>query len=212
MQFLMPMETLEYARLKKRVSRHLFVRPEADVPAWRSADMEQSRERPGRHAPPTAPRGVPPIAGWLGVSGTAATDARMLVREHERVFVEGGAAEEGLSAFERHAAAFRAAIINGHAALVEHYAARLQELGASARVVAAIQRSEGNPDLSPRMVAILRHVRLLCDGPRAIRCSHLRLLKEQGLDVAAIVALTRLVTFVNYQAGLLADLDLLERV
>jgi len=172
--------------------------------------MQQSREQPSGEAPPTAPRGVRPIVGWLDVAGAAATDTRSIVRDHERFFVEGSPTEDGVSALERQAAAFCAAVINRHVALVDHYHARLKSVGASKRLVNAIERADGSPDLVPRMVAILRYVRVLADGPRAIRCSHFRLLQDHGLELTDIVALTRLITFVNYQAGLLAGLDLLQ--
>ena len=95
----------------------------------------------------------------------------------------------GLSAAERSAIASLVASIEGDAALTAHYRA----LGPAA-------------SSSPRLEAMLRHVRMVTTAPGSATPAALTALRDVGLAPRDIVALTQIVAFVSYQVRVAAGL------
>jgi uncharacterized protein YciW len=105
----------------------------------------------------------------------------------------------GLSPVARAAAAFRIAELLRDPVLIAHYKARL----------AAMPGKNPDPANSRRM-AILAHVERLTLDPDSARRIHLDELSAAGLTPQAIVALSELVAYVNYQVRVLAGLRMLK--
>jgi CMD domain protein len=115
----------------------------------------------------------------------------------------------GLGRAERAAAALRIAILLGDEVLQDHYAARLAELDASDTLRRTAEA--GPPAVTdPRWAAILAHVDRVTSDPSSARKQHLDELAAMGLTPHAIVSLSQLIAFVNFQARVLAGLRALE--
>jgi CMD domain protein len=115
----------------------------------------------------------------------------------------------GLSRAERAGAALRIAILLSDEVLMNHYAARLAELDASDTLR---RTAEAGPKTvtDPRWAAVLAHVDRVTVDPASARKSHLDALAEAGLSAHAVVSLSQLIAFVNFQSRVLAGLRMLQ--
>jgi CMD domain protein len=114
----------------------------------------------------------------------------------------------GLSRAERAAAALRAATLLRDAVLSGHYRTRLAALdpqGTLAKTVEGSARiTEGRWD------AILAHVDLVTRGPGAAERKDIDNLLAAGLSSHAVVSLSQLIAYVNFQSRVLAGLRALK--
>jgi CMD domain protein len=114
----------------------------------------------------------------------------------------------GLTRAERAAAALRIAMLLRDTALSEHYRSRLAALdpdGTLARTV------EGSAHITePRWDAILAHVDLVTRGPGSAERKDIENLLAAGLSSHAIVSLSQLIAYVNFQSRVLAGLRMLK--
>jgi len=114
----------------------------------------------------------------------------------------------GLTRPERAAAALRVATLLRDAVLSEHYRVRLAALdpeGALAKSVEGSARiTEGRWD------AILAHVDLVTRGPGAAERKDIDNLLAAGLSSHAVVSLSQLIAYVNFQSRVLAGLRMLK--
>jgi uncharacterized protein YciW len=102
----------------------------------------------------------------------------------------------GLSRAERAAAALRIAVLLRETALQDHYRARLAELGAE-------------PAADARWRRVLAHVERVTLDPDSATKRHVDDLLASGLTPHAVVSLSQLIAFVNFQARVLAGLRML---
>ena len=112
----------------------------------------------------------------------------------------------GLMRTERAAAALRIAELLHDDALVAHYRERLSALDPSGALVKAVDgdaRSEGRWD------AILAHVDLVTREPGSAERKNIDALLAAGLSSHAIVSLSQLIAYVNFQSRVLAGLRML---
>ena len=114
----------------------------------------------------------------------------------------------GLMRAERAAAALRVATLLRDPVLSEHYRSRLAPLdsdGTLARTVEGGARiTEGRWD------AILAHVDLVTRGPGSAERKDVDNLLVAGLSSHAVVSLSQLIAYVNFQARVLAGLRMLK--
>jgi CMD domain protein len=115
----------------------------------------------------------------------------------------------GLSRAERASAALRIAILLGDEVLMDHYAARLADLDASDTLR---RTAEAGPKTvtDPRWATILAHVDRVTTDPGSAQKSHLDELAAEGLSPHAVVSLSQLIAFVNFQSRVLAGLRMLQ--
>ena len=112
----------------------------------------------------------------------------------------------GVSLIERAAVALRVASIERDVALLAHYRARLEALGAGRGVVAAAEGGGGATDVPPRLVAILDHVTVVTTAPGSASRGRLDALRDVGLAPRDIVTIVQVVAFVSYQVRVVAGL------
>jgi CMD domain protein len=116
----------------------------------------------------------------------------------------------GLSRSERAAMALAIANVLRQPALVSHYRSHLADHDPNGHLLKIVEAAD--PDSAgadTRLGILLKFVwRLTCD-PGASRPEHLLELAGAGLSPQAIVALSQLVAFVNYQARVVAGLQML---
>ncbi len=112
----------------------------------------------------------------------------------------------GVSLIERAAVALRVASIERDVALLAHYRARLEALGAGRGVVAAAGGEGGATDVPPRLVAILDHVTVVTTAPGSASQARLDALRDAGLAPRDIVTIAQVVAFVSYQVRVVAGL------
>jgi alkylhydroperoxidase domain protein/CMD domain protein len=121
----------------------------------------------------------------------------------------------GLSAVERFAIALRVAAIHAATEAADHYRQRLLEAGASPPIVAAAALedagagSQPDPEVPPRIQAILRHADLLSTHPVDATPDDLQALADAGLATVEIVVLSQIVAFVSFQVRVVAALQLI---
>jgi len=114
----------------------------------------------------------------------------------------------GMTRAERAAAALRVATLLRDEALSEHYRTRLATLdlsGALARTVEGKARTT-----EPRWDAVLTHVDLVTRGPGSAERRDIDNLLAAGLSSHAVVSLSQLVAYVNFQSRVLAGLRALK--
>lgn len=116
--------------------------------------------------------------------------------------------EGGLSRAERLALACRMAHLNGEAGLARHYRQALSEANDASAAKLADPGSPAPRDA--RRAAMVRHVDLVTERPRAATRQDIQALKAVGMKEADIVRLAQLIAFVNYQVRVIAGLKLLE--
>jgi CMD domain protein len=114
----------------------------------------------------------------------------------------------GLSAAERAAAGLRIAGLLRDARLETHYRARLRQHDPDGHLAASVAQ-QSTSIVDPRWRAILCHVDRLTADPESARREHIDGLLASGLSPRAVIALSQLVAYVNFQARLLAGLRIL---
>ena len=106
----------------------------------------------------------------------------------------------GISLVERHAVAYRAALLTRFPDVAEWHRSRLAELGASPELIQAIaELTNGHGDVGPRLAAILAHTDRVTVSPGTAQPEHIAQLKAAGLTPKEIVTLGQLLGFVAYQ-------------
>jgi CMD domain protein len=114
----------------------------------------------------------------------------------------------GLTPAERAAAALRIAELMRDTTLTEHYRARLATLDPSGVLAKTV---EGGARITEgRWDAILNHVDLVTRGPGSAERKDLDNLTAVGLSSRAIVALSQVIAYVNFQSRMLAGLRMLK--
>ena len=103
----------------------------------------------------------------------------------------------GFTRPEREAAALRVATLLRDGALEEHYRRRIVALG------------EAHPLNGARGEAILAHVDCVTMSPDSARKSDIDALLAAGLTPHAVVSLSQLIAYVNFQSRVLAGLRML---
>jgi uncharacterized protein YciW len=114
----------------------------------------------------------------------------------------------GLTRPERAAAALRIAELLRDEALIAHYKARLAALDPSGALLKTV--AGGAQMTDPRWDAILAHVDLVTRGPGAATRDDIETLAAAGLSSHAIVSLSQLISYVNFQSRVLAGLRALK--
>jgi alkylhydroperoxidase domain protein/CMD domain protein len=121
----------------------------------------------------------------------------------------------GLSPIERFAIALRVAAIHAATEAADHYRQRLVGAGASPPIVAAAALedagagSQPDPEVPPRIQAILRHADLLSTHPVDASPDDLQALADAGLATVEIVVLSQIVAFVSFQVRVVVALQLI---
>lgn len=121
----------------------------------------------------------------------------------------------GLTPVERFAIALRVAAIHAATEAEDHYRQRLLEAGAIPEIVAAAALedagagSQPDPEVPPRLQAILRHADLLSTHPVDASPDDLQALADAGLATVEIVVLSQIVAFVSFQVRVIAALQLI---
>jgi CMD domain protein len=114
----------------------------------------------------------------------------------------------GLTLGERAAAALRIAVLLRDARLQKHYRVRLEPLDASTGLAAGA--SGGSAGVADRRwQAVLAHVERVTADPDSARSEHIDGLLAAGLSPRAVLALSQLIAYVNFQSRVLAGLNLL---
>jgi CMD domain protein len=114
----------------------------------------------------------------------------------------------GLAPAERAAAALRIAELLRDGALIAHYRARLAALDPSGTLARTI---EGGAQITDaRWDAIVAHVDLVTRGPGSTTREDVDQLVAAGLSSHAIVSLSQLIAYVNFQSRVLAGLRALQ--
>jgi uncharacterized protein YciW len=104
----------------------------------------------------------------------------------------------GFTRAEREAAALRIATLLRDGALEEHYRRRLTALG------------ETQPLTGKRGVAVMDHVDRVTTNPGAASKADIDALLAAGLSPHAVVSLSQLIAYVNFQSRVLAGLRMLK--
>ena len=115
--------------------------------------------------------------------------------------------EAGLTRAERAAAALRVATILCDDMLIAHYRERLQALDPSEALAESVADAAAPADA--RWAAVLAHVERVTREPDSAQASDLQSLAAVGLSPHAIVSLSQLIAYVNFQARVLAGLRML---
>ncbi len=115
----------------------------------------------------------------------------------------------GVSRAERALIALRVAILNASPSLREHYRQQLAELNVPATTVEAVEHFPAGNGLTARETAILHHVDLLTNEPRAATPQEVETLQANGLSVRDIVTVAQLIAFMSFQVRTLVGLQLL---
>jgi uncharacterized protein YciW len=136
----------------------------------------------------------------LGLS-QAAHDAVLLPRE-----------PGGISHAERAALAARMARANADETLAEHYRGLLHQAGETPALLAVAEGANQSEETDIRLRAIIRHADLVTLSPKDATKADIAALKATGLSEPDIVRLAELIAFVNYQARVIAGLQLLGAV
>ena len=114
----------------------------------------------------------------------------------------------GLTRAERAAAALRVAALLREPLLSEHYRTRLAALDPDGTLDKTV---EGGARITePRWDAVLAHVDLVTRGPGSAERKDIENLLAAGLSSHAVVSLSQLIAYVNFQARVLAGLRMLK--
>jgi CMD domain protein len=114
----------------------------------------------------------------------------------------------GLSAGERAAAALRVAVLLRDAKLQGHYRTRLASLDGGGRLASSVADTSTKV-ADPRWRAILAHVDRVTSDPDSARHEHIDGLLAAGLSPRAVLALSQLIAYVNFQSRVLAGLNMM---
>ena len=115
----------------------------------------------------------------------------------------------GLTLVERALVALRVAVLTDSQSLITYYQQRLDELGVSASMLAAVTARDGTNASELRTAAIIRHVDLLTSAPGQATPAALQQLQAAGLSGPEIVTLSQLIAFLSFQVRVLPVLSLL---
>jgi CMD domain protein len=114
----------------------------------------------------------------------------------------------GLTQSERVAAALHIAELLRDGDLTSHYRQRFDAL-ADATALADTGQSATTGTGAERWAVILAHVKRVTMHPDSARRAHIDALRAAGLTPQAVVALSQLVAYVNFQSRVLAGLKML---
>ena len=123
------------------------------------------------------------------------------------------AAPEGVSLVERHAIAYRAALLTRFPEVAEWHRARLEARGAAPETIQAVAEfTDGHAEggIGPRLEALLAHTNRVTVSPGSAQPEHIVQLKAAGLTPKEIVTVGQLVAFVSYQVRAIAVARALE--
>lgn len=116
----------------------------------------------------------------------------------------------GLSTVEREKLALRSALLAPSAKLAAHYRERLVASGVSAEEIAAVENYPNDGPLSEREKLLLAYTDLLSTHPVDGTPADLEPLLNGGFSNRDIVTVSQLVSFISYQARILASLRALQ--
>jgi uncharacterized protein YciW len=114
----------------------------------------------------------------------------------------------GLTRAERAAAALRVAELLRDDVLTKHYRARLAALDPSGALAKTVDG--GSRITQGRWDAVIAHVDLVTRGPGSATRDDIETLTSVGLSSHAIVSLSQLISYVNFQSRVLAGLRMLK--
>jgi CMD domain protein len=114
----------------------------------------------------------------------------------------------GLTRAERAAAALRVATLLRDPVLSEHYRVRLATLEPEGTLARTVEGSACVTEV--RWDAILAHVDLVTRGPGSAERKDIDNLLAAGLSSHAVVSLSQLIAYVNFQSRVLAGLRMLK--
>src|SRR5437764_8688830 len=114
----------------------------------------------------------------------------------------------GLSRAERAAAALRIAILLRDAVLDRHYRARLATLDPTGDLASRV-KSDAAAGADRRWDALMAHVDRVTDDPDSATRGDLGALASVGLSPHAVVSLSQVIAYVNFQSRVLAGLRML---
>lgn len=109
-----------------------------------------------------------------------------------------------VSLLERHAIAYRVGLLTGFDAVASRHRDRLQALGASDALIAAMANLSGTDGLEQRLAALLAHTDRVTLTPGAAEATHIDALHAAGLTPAEIVTVAQLIGFLAYQVRAVA--------
>lgn len=116
----------------------------------------------------------------------------------------------GVSRLEREAIAYRVALLEQSKPVIDLHNKRLQEIGATAEQIEAIEDYPEIGKLPARLETILGHVDLLTLEPKAAAPEALTALNAAGLSTRDIITVSQLIAFVSFQVRLLASLRVMK--
>jgi CMD domain protein len=150
--------------------------------------------------------GLPPGSPLAGLRRERPDVVKHLQGSDDVIF--SPADDGGLTRAERAAAALRVAELLRDDALKAHYRARLAALDPSGDLAKTV---EGKATVTePRWDAILAHVDLVTRGPGSAERKDIDNLLAAGLSSHAVVSLSQLIAYVNFQSRVLAGLRMLK--
>ncbi|MBW6425676.1 hypothetical protein KX729_30245 [Rhizobium sp. XQZ8] len=118
----------------------------------------------------------------------------------------------GLGPALRAALAARMARMIGRNDLARSYELMLEEAGAAEALTAIASAAELPKHQDGFTAAIVRHADLVTKTPRNNTKADIERLEAAGLSNPQIIALSELIAFVNFEARIIAGLELLEQV
>lgn len=118
------------------------------------------------------------------------------------------ATEAGLSRAERAAAGLRIARLLRDGALEAHYQALLRPIDPDGRL-ASSALAKSPAAANERWGRILAHIDRVTLDPESSRAGHIGALADVGLSPQAVVALSQVIAYVNFQARVRAGLAML---
>jgi CMD domain protein len=150
--------------------------------------------------------GLPPGSPLAGLRRERPDVVKHLQGSDDVIF--SPADDGGLTRVERAAAALRVATLLRDETLGGHYRARLAALDPSGALANTV---EGKAEMTEvRWDAILAHVDLVTRGPGSAERKDIDNLLVAGLSSHAVVSLSQLIAYVNFQSRILAGLRMLK--
>ena len=118
------------------------------------------------------------------------------------------ATEAGLSRAERAAAGLRIACLLRDGALEAHYQALLRPIDPDGRLASSVL-AKSPAAANERWGRILAHIDRVTLDPESSQAGHIGALADVGLSPQAVVALSQVIAYVNFQARVRAGLAML---
>ena len=119
------------------------------------------------------------------------------------------ATEAGLSRAERAAAGLRIARLLRDGALEAHYQELLRPIDPDGRLASSVLAKSPPAAANERWGRILAHIDRVTLDPESSQASHIGALADAGLSPQAVVALSQVIAYVNFQARVRAGLAML---